>query len=107
MRRSLATAIVLTGMLLVGMADLALAQRLLQVDWEVASRRGAPRLRGYFVNDHPAGAGNVQLAVETLDASGAVVARTTHVLRSAGEGGGAAYRVTVVSADWFGGGGGP
>jgi hypothetical protein len=117
MRRSLATAVLLIGIQI--SADVALAQRTLQVDWEVAMRRGVPRLHGYIVNDHPALAGNIQLAVETLDAGGAVVSRAVHGVRGSapafgrlyyelplGETG-ASYRVTVVSAAWFGGGGGP
>ena len=116
MHRSLILAVVL----LAAPLDIALAQRALQVDWEIATRRGVPRLRGYVSNDHPGNAGNVVLAVETLDASGAVVSRSTHGVRGTvppfgrlfyeipvGDSPGSAYRVTVVAAEWFGGGGGP
>lgn len=91
----------------------------IRLDWEAGTRRGGkPVIQGYVYNDHGRPAADVQLLVETLDASGAVVARTIGFvlgvvqfnsrayfevpLRAAG----ASYRVTVTSLDWKGGGGG-
>jgi hypothetical protein len=89
------------------------------LDWEAGvSRRGRPVIRGYVINQHGRPAADVRLLVESLDASGAVVARAIGFvpglvqfndrayfevpLRTPG----ASYRVTVTSLDWRAGGGG-
>ena len=91
----------------------------LRLDWEAGTtRRGRPVIRGYVLNDHGRPASDVRLLVETLDASGAVVARTigfVHGLVHFNDRAyfevplktpGASYRVTVTSFDWRAGGGG-
>jgi hypothetical protein len=90
-----------------------------RLDWEAGTRRGGrPVIQGYVYNDHGRPAADVQLLVETLDASGAVVARTigfvVGVVQFNGRAyfevplkvAGASYRVTVTSLEWKGGGGG-
>ena len=89
-----------------------------RLDWEAGvTRRGKPVVRGYVINDHGRPAADVRLLVESLDASGAVVARAIGFvpgvvqfndraysevpLRTPG----ASYRVTVTSLDWRAGGG--
>ena len=91
----------------------------LRLDWEVGTKRsGKPVIQGYLYNDYGRPAADVHLLVETLDASGAVTARTIGFvvgtiqfndrvyfevpLKTSG----ASYRVTVTSFDWKGGGGG-
>lgn len=91
----------------------------IRLDWEAGtSRRGKPVIQGYVYNDYGRPATDVHLLVETLDASGAVVARTIGFVRGAVQfsdrvyfevplkAPGASYRVTVTSFDWKGGGGG-
>jgi hypothetical protein len=90
----------------------------IRLDWEAGvTRRGKPVIRGYVINDHGRPAADVRLLVESLDGSGAVVARAigfvTGVvqfndrayfevpLRTPA----ASYRVTVISLDWRAGGG--
>jgi hypothetical protein len=91
----------------------------LRLDWEAGTRRGGkPVIQGYLYNDYGRPATDIHLLVETLDASGAVTARTIGFvvgvvqfndrvyfevpLKAAG----ASYRVTVTSFDWKGGGAG-
>jgi hypothetical protein len=91
----------------------------IRLDWEVGTTRGGrPVIQGHVHNAHGRPAADVRLLVETLDASGAVVARTPGFvhgpvqfndrayfevpLRQAGH----AYRVTVTALDWRAGGGG-
>lgn len=91
----------------------------LRLDWEAATKRGGkPVIQGYLYNDNGRAAGDVHLLVETLDASGAVIARTIGFVQGvvqfndriyfevALKTPGASYRVTVTSFDWKGGGGG-
>jgi len=91
----------------------------IRLDWEVgAGRAGHPVIQGYVYNDYGRPAADVHLLVETLDASGAVVARNIGFVRGTVELhdrayfevplkiSGASYRVSVTSLDWKGGGGG-
>ena len=91
----------------------------IRLDWEVGTKRGGkPVIQGYVYNDHGRPATDVHLLVETLDASGAVTARTIGFVVGAIQfndrvyfevplkAPGASYRVTVTSFDWKGGGGG-
>lgn len=91
----------------------------IRLDWEAGTRRGGkPVIRGYVYNDHGRPASDVHLLVETLDASGAVTARTIGFVVGTVQfndriyfevplkATGASYRVTVTSFDWKGGGGG-
>lgn len=91
----------------------------IRLDWDVTtSRGGRPVVRGYVFNDSGRPASGVRLLVETLDASGSVVARTVGFVRGAVgfndrayfevplKAPGASYRVSVTALDWKGGGGG-
>ena len=91
----------------------------IRLDWDAATRRGGkPVIQGYVYNDYGRPASDVHLLVETLDASGAVTARTIGFVVGTIQFNdrvyfevplkvtGASYRVTVTSFDWKGGGGG-
>jgi hypothetical protein len=52
------------------------ADRIFRVEWESATTKRGPVLRGYVWNDQGYAAGNVRLFIESLDASGAVAATT-------------------------------
>jgi hypothetical protein len=91
----------------------------LRLDWDAGTGRGGkPVIQGYVYNDYGRPAVDVHLLVETLDASGAVTARTIGFVVGAVQfkdrayfevrlqASGASYRVTVTSFDWKGGGGG-
>jgi hypothetical protein len=91
----------------------------IRLDWEAGTRRGGkPVIQGYVYNDYGRPATDVHLLVETLDASGAVTARTIGFVQGVVQfndrvyfevplkAAGASYRVTVTSFDWKGGGGG-
>jgi len=91
----------------------------IRLDWEAGTKRGGrPVIQGYVYNDHGRPAVDVHLLVETLDASGAVTARTIGFVVGTVQfndrvyfevplkATGASYRVTVTSFDWKGGGGG-
>ncbi len=91
----------------------------IRLDWEVgAGRAGRPVIRGYVYNDYGRPASDVHLLVETLDASGAVIARNIGFVRGVVQlndrsyfevplkVSGVSYRVSVTSLDWKGGGGG-
>src|SRR5690242_19878271 len=92
----------------------------LRLDWEAGTRRGRPVIQGYVYNDYLRPAVNVQLVVETLDVSGAVIARNIGFVRGAVPFNdrtyfevplktvGAAYRVSITGFDWkdVGGAGG-
>jgi hypothetical protein len=91
----------------------------IRLDWDAGTRRGGkPVIQGYVYNDYGRPATDVHLLVETLDASGAVIARTIGFVVGAVQfndrvyfevplkAPGASYRVTVTSFDWKGGGGG-
>jgi hypothetical protein len=91
----------------------------IRLDWQAGtSRRGRPLIQGYVLNDHGRSAANVRLLVETLDGSGAVVARTPGFVHGVVQfkdrayfevplkAAGAAYRVTVTAAEWRSGAGG-
>ena len=90
----------------------------IRLDWEVgATRGGRPVIQGYVYNDYGRPASDVQLLVETLDASGAVIGRTVGFVRGVVQLNdrtyfevpikvtGASYRVSVTGFDWKGGGG--
>lgn len=91
----------------------------LRLDWEPGTRRGGkPVIQGYVYNDYGRPASDVHLLVETLDGSGAVIARTIGFVQGTIQfndriyfevrlkAPGASYRVTVTSFDWKGGGAG-
>ena len=91
----------------------------IRLDWEAGTRRGGkPAIQGYVYNDYGRPASDVHLLVETLDASGAVIARTIGFVQGTVQfndriyfevplkATGASYRVTVTSFEWKGGGGG-
>jgi hypothetical protein len=91
----------------------------IRLDWEAGTRRGGkPVIQGYVYNDYGRLAADVHLLVETLDASGTVIARTIGFVQGIVQfndrvyfevplkANGASYRVTVTSFDWKGGGGG-
>jgi hypothetical protein len=92
----------------------------IRLDWEVGTWRGRPVIQGYVYNDYLRAAYNVQLLVETLDASGTVIARGVGFVRGVVPFNdrtyfevplkmpGASYRVSVTGFDWkdTGGGGG-
>jgi hypothetical protein len=90
-----------------------------RLDWQVGPGRGGrPVIRGYVYNDYGRPASEVHLLVETLDASGAVIARDIGFVRGVVQlddrvyfevplrMAGASYRVSVTALDWKGGGGG-
>jgi hypothetical protein len=91
----------------------------IRLDWEVGTgRAGRPVIQGYVYNDYGRPASDVHLLVETLDASGAVIARNIGFVRGVVQlndrsyfevplkVSGVSYRVSVTSLDWKGGGGG-
>lgn len=91
----------------------------IRLDWEPGTGRGGrPVIQGYVLNDYGRSAANVRLLVETLDSSGAVVARSpgfVHGLVQFNDRAyfevplkatGASYRVTVTAAEWRSGAGG-
>ena len=91
----------------------------IRLDWEVGTgRAGRPVIQGYVYNDYGRPASDVHLLVETLDGSGAVIARDIGFLRGVVQlydrsyfevplkVSGVSYRVSVTSLDWKGGGGG-
>lgn len=91
----------------------------IRLDWEVGTTRGGrPVIQGHVYNDYGRPASDVQLLVETLDASGAVIGRTVGFVRGVVQLNdrtyfevpirvtGASYRVSVTGFDWRGGGGG-
>jgi hypothetical protein len=93
--------------------------RRIRLDWEVkVARGGRAVIRGYVYNDNGRPAADVRLLVETLDGSGAVIARDIGFVREVVQFNdrayfevplrttGASYRVSVTSLDWKGGGGG-
>lgn len=90
----------------------------IRLDWEVGtSRGGRPVVQGYVYNDYGRPASDVRLLVETLDASGTVIARNIGFVRGVVQFNdrayfevplktpGASYRVSVTALDWKGGGG--
>ena len=91
----------------------------IRLDWEVGTgRAGRPVIRGYVYNDYGRPASDVHLLVETLDGSGAVIARNIGFVRDVVhlydrsyfevplKVSSVSYRVSVTSLDWKGGGGG-
>jgi hypothetical protein len=91
----------------------------IRLDWGVkVGRGGRSVIQGYVYNDNGRPAADVRLLVETLDASGAVVARDIGFVRQVVQfndrayfevplkATGASYRVSVTSLDWKGSGGG-
>jgi hypothetical protein len=90
----------------------------IRLDWEVGTRHGRPVIQGYVYNDYLRAAYNVQLLVETLDTSGAVIARGVGFVRGVVafndrayfevplKTPGTSYRVRVTAFDWKDVGGG-
>jgi hypothetical protein len=91
----------------------------IRLDWQVGSGRGGrPVIQGYVFNDYGRPASDVQLLVETLDASGGVIGRTIGFVRGVVQFNdrayfevpiktpGASYRISVTALDWKGGGAG-
>lgn len=91
----------------------------IRLDWEVGiGRAGRPVIQGYVYNDYGRPASDVHLLVETLDGSGAVIARDIGFVRGVVnlydrsyfevplKVSGVSYRVSVTSLDWKGAGGG-
>jgi hypothetical protein len=91
----------------------------LRLDWEVGTRHGGrPVIQGYIYNDYLRAAAEVQLLVEAVDASGAVVSRDVGFVRGAVlfkdrayfevpvKTAGASYRVSITAFDWKDCGGG-
>jgi len=84
----------------------------LRLDWEAGTRRGRPVIQGYVYNDYGRAAVDVRLLVETLDASGAVTARTIGFVRGVVpfhdrtyfevplKTAGASYRVSLTAFEW-------
>jgi len=90
----------------------------LRLDWEVGTRRGRPVVQGYVYNDYLRAANDVRLLIETLDASGAVTARTVGFVRGVIGANDrsyfevplktpvASYRVSITGFDWLSDGAG-
>ena len=93
----------------------------LRLEWEVGSRHGGrPVIQGYVYNHYVRSAAEVQLQVDTVDASGAVTSRQVGFVRGIVplndrayfevpvKTAGASYRVSITAFDWkdCGGGGG-
>ncbi len=89
----------------------------IRLDWEVGTRHGGrPVIQGWIYNDYGRPAADVRLLVETLDASGNVIARDIGFVRGVVQFNGrtyfevplkttgASYRVSVTAFDWKGGG---
>lgn len=85
----------------------------IRLDWEVGTTHsGRPVIQGWVYNDYGQAAKDVRLLVETLDASGNVVARDSgFVFGTVGANGrtdfevplkkaGPSYRVSVTAFDW-------
>jgi hypothetical protein len=84
----------------------------IRLDWEVGTRHGRPVIEGWAYNDYGRAAMDVRLLVETLDASGNVIARDFgFVFGTVGSNGrtyfevplkrpGASYQVRVTAFDW-------
>src|SRR5260370_18709924 len=53
----------------------------LRLEWEVGSRHGGPVIQGYVYNDYVRSAAEVQLQVDTVNASGAVTSRQVGFVR--------------------------
>jgi hypothetical protein len=82
-----------------------------QLDWQVMKRERGPAVRGQLLNPYGLPARDIHLLIEGLDATGAVVTRTTHAVQQivrSGEkatfdvpvaDGAERYRVTVVTFD--------
>jgi hypothetical protein len=111
--RTLAVALLLWWL---GGAALAAAQfgdadRFFALEWGDGERRGRPNVNGYIVNNYRAGASNMRLRVDSLDAAGNVVATTETYVSDVPAGGrvyfevpvkqrAPRYRVTITSWDW-------
>ena len=107
-------AVLLLGLL--GLAAAAAAQfgdadRYFGLEWTGGERRGRPNVNGYIVNQYRARAENLQLRVESLDASGKTVATTRGYVANVPAGArvyfevpvkdrAPRYRVTIVSWEW-------
>lgn len=93
--------------------------RRIRLDWQVgAGHGGRPVIQGYVYNDYLRAASDVRLLVETLDASGTMIASDLGFVRGVVAFGGrnyfeiplrtpgASYRVRVTGFDWKDSGGG-
>jgi hypothetical protein len=91
----------------------------IRLDCDVGTGRGGrPVVPGYVYHDYGRPAADVRLLVETLDGSGAVIARNIGFVRGVVQFNdrayfevplkipGASYRASVTALDWKGGGGG-
>ena len=87
------------------------ADRFFALEWGGGERRGRPNVNGYVVNNYRMRAGNVQLRVESLDASGKSVATTQTYVADVPAGArvyfevpvkekAPRYRVTITGWDW-------
>jgi hypothetical protein len=87
------------------------ADRFFGLEWTGGERRGRPNVNGYIVNNYRVRAGNLQLRVDSLDASGKPVATTGAYVPDVPAGGrvyfevpvkekAPRYRVTIVSWEW-------
>src|SRR5229473_935142 len=87
----------------------------IRLDWEAGTGRGGkPVIQGYVYNDYGRPASDVHLLVETLDASGAVIARDIGFVRGVVQlndrsyfevplkVSSVSYRVSVTSLEWKG-----
>jgi hypothetical protein len=84
----------------------------IRLDWEAGARHGRPVIQGWAYNDYGRAAKDVRLLVETLDASGNVIARDFGFVRGTVQFNsrtyfevplkttGASYRVSVTAFDW-------
>jgi hypothetical protein len=85
----------------------------IRLDWEAGTRPGGRAvIQGWAYNDYGRAARDVRLVVETLDASGNVIARDSGFVRGTVQFNdrtyfevplkttGASYRVSVVGFDW-------
>ena len=89
----------------------------LRLDWEVGTRFKHPVIQGYIYNDYLRAASNVQLLVESLDASGTPIGHTVGFVRGTVafdnrayfevpiKTQGASYRVSITGFDWKDAGG--
>src|SRR5260370_3521993 len=91
----------------------------LRLEWEVGSRQGGrPVIQGYVYNDYVRSAAEVQLQVDSVNASGAVTSRQVGFVRGIVplndrtyfevpvKTAGASYRVSITAFDWKDCGGG-
>ena len=66
-------------------------EKFFRLEWEAGAHRDRPMVSGHVVNEYGAPATRIQLLVEGLDSSGAVVATTVAYVFSEVQPGGRAY----------------